>query len=118
MWLCGRNIRQLLHTLTVPRGKQMALTPEARVKDKIKKVLKAYGAYWHMPVQSGLGAPSLDFVGCVRGRFYAVEAKAKGKKPTPRQNITIMEMERAGGRVFVIDGDTTVLELWLTEVTS
>lgn len=90
-------------------------TPEGKVKDKVKKVLMQYGAYWHCPVQNGLGAPTLDFVGCYRGRFYAIETKAPGKKPTPRQELTITGMRAAGAAVFVIDGDTRLLENWLKE---
>ena len=88
-------------------------TPEGKVKDSIRTLLKASGAYWHMPVQNGLGKPALDFHVCHRGRYAAVEAKAPGKKPTPRQVITMDEIVRAGGRVFLIDGDLTELDNWL-----
>lgn len=88
-------------------------TPEGKVKDKVKAVLRAHKAYWHCPVQNGMGAPSLDFVGCHMGRFFAIETKATGNKPTARQELTIAEMRAAGAKVFVIDGDTCLLENWL-----
>jgi hypothetical protein len=88
-------------------------TPEGKVKDRIRSLLKQYGAYWHMPVQNGLGKPALDFHVCHRGRYGGVEAKAPGKKPTPRQLETAKDIEAAGGVVFFIDGDTTELEHWL-----
>jgi hypothetical protein len=88
-------------------------TPEGKVKDKIKTLLKKHGAYWHMPVQNGMGKPALDFHVCHRGRYVSVEAKAPGKQPTPRQRQTIDEIIKAGGVVFIIDGDTTQLEQWL-----
>lgn len=93
-------------------------TPEGKVKDKVKKVLKQHGAYWHMPVQGGFGAPCLDINVCFNGRYAAVETKAPGKKPTPRQLLTIAEIEAAGGKVFVVDGDVGCKELsdWLLEV--
>lgn len=90
------------------------MTPEGRTKAKVKRVLGKPGIYFHMPVQNGMGAPTLDFVGCAAGQFFAIETKAPGKKPTPRQEITISQMQAAGGKVFVIDGDTTELEAWLT----
>ena len=90
-------------------------TPEGRVKDAVKKVLKSYDAYYHMPVMNGMGAPTLDFVGCHRGRYFAIETKAPGKVPTPRQWSTIINIRTAGGKVFIIDGDTKELELWLLE---
>jgi len=79
------------------------MTPEAKVKASVKEVLKKHGAYWHCPVQNGMGAPSLDFICCFQGRYFAVETKAPGKKPTPRQLITIAAIHAAGGEVFVID---------------
>lgn len=90
-------------------------TEEAKVKEKIKAVLKKHGAYWHCPVMNGLGAPSLDFIICFHGKYLAVEAKKPGGKPTPRQELTIASIEAAGGKVFVIDGDTSALQMWLEE---
>lgn len=89
------------------------MTPEGKIKAAVKAVLKTYGAYWHCPVQNGMGAPSLDFICCFRGKYFAVETKSPGKRPTPRQEITISEIEKAGGKVFVIDGDCSELEEWL-----
>ena len=93
-------------------------TPESRVKTKINKVLDKYKGriYKYMPVPGGFGAPTLDYLGCFRGLFFAIEAKAPGKEPTPRQEGTIDTMHGARGRVFVIDGDTSELEKWLEEV--
>ena len=78
-------------------------TPEGKVKAAVVKVLKAFGAYYHMPVQNGMGAPTLDFVGCYRGMFFAIETKAPKKKMTPRQLITQAKMEAADGKVFMVD---------------
>lgn len=93
------------------------MTPEGRVKKRVSTLLKATpGVYYFMPVPSGYGESSLDYLGCYRGRFFAVETKAPGKKPTDRQRQTIAAMEAAGGRVFVIDGDTQELQQWLDEL--
>ena len=94
-------------------------TPEGKVKVKVKAVLKKYGAYWHCPVQNGMGAPSLDFICCIRGRYFAVETKAANKQPTPRQETTIAEIQRAGGKAFVVNEvtGTDLLEQWLIEIT-
>jgi hypothetical protein len=91
------------------------MTPEGRVKDKIKQVLKKFypHVYFHMPVQNGLGSPCLDFNGVAASIRFDIEAKAPGEKPTARQKLTIGELEAAGSKVFVIDGDTTELQKWL-----
>jgi hypothetical protein len=95
------------------------MTPEGKVKAKVKVLLKKYNAYWHCPVQNGMGSPSLDFICCIRGKYFAIETKAGNKKPTPRQETTISEIQKAGGHAFVVNEETGMenLELWLQEVT-
>lgn len=92
----------------------MATTPEGKVKKKVSDLLKGTpGVYYWMPVPGGFGESTLDYIGCHNGRFFAVETKKPGAKPTPRQLQIIASIQRAGGKTFVIDGDTTELELWL-----
>ena len=76
--------------------------PEAKVKTRVKKILKSVDAYQHWPVQTGYGAACLDCHGCHKGIYYAIETKAPGKHPTPRQLLTIADIEASGGKVFVI----------------
>ena len=92
-------------------------TPESKVKAKVSKLLQeTEGVYYFMPVQGGYGASTLDYLGSHRGRFFAIETKAPGKLPTGRQDTIIDNIMRAGGKVFVISGDTGPLERWLAEV--
>lgn len=91
------------------------MTPEGKVKEKISALLKKHGCYYEMPVPTGFGKSGLDYTGCSKGRFFAVEAKAPGKKPTPRQELTIQSILKAGGAVFVVDGGLSELEEWLKE---
>jgi len=95
------------------------MTPEGKVKERVKSLLRRYGAYYHMPVQNGMGAPSLDFVGCHRGRYFAVETKAGRNQMTPRQLLTAEEIRSAGGTVFLVNetaGCMEFLEAWLLEL--
>jgi hypothetical protein len=91
------------------------MTPEGKVKEKIKAVLRKYNVYWHMPVQNGMGAPSLDFVCCTHGKYFVIEAKAGNKMPTPRQYSTIREIQLRHGHAFVVNEvtGTETLEAWL-----
>lgn len=61
-----------------------------------------------MPVQMGMGKPSLDVMICAGGWFVMIEAKVKGKKMTPRQTLTAEEVCAAGGLVFLVDDDASL----------
>ena len=96
-------------------------TPEGRVKDGVKMVLAKYKVYYHCPVQNGMGAPSLDFIGCHVGHYFGIETKAPGKRPTPRQLITMANITRCGGKIFVIDGTDKTdtyndLDEWISDL--
>jgi hypothetical protein len=81
------------------------MTPEGEVKKQLKELLDGYEKiYIFNPVPSGYGKSSLDTLLCYRGKFIAIEAKAPGKEPTPRQRFTTREILAAGGKVFRFDG--------------
>ena len=84
-------------------------TPEYKIKAKVKRRLDELPClYQFRPVQNGMGAPSLDILVCAGGWFIAIETKAPGKKPTPRQEETIKQINAAHGLVFVVDSDETL----------
>lgn len=83
-----------------------ASTPEGRVKARLNNRLRQLNLVWKfMPVPSGYGMQSLDYLLCVAGHFVAIETKAPGKRPTPRQEQTIAAIKAAGGIVFIVDDD-------------
>ena len=92
------------------------MTPEGRIKAQLKKLLSEHGAYYHMPVQNGMGAPSLDFICCHQGCYFGIETKAGNKKPTPRQENTMNQIRLAGGLAFLVNEVEGMDELreWLT----
>jgi hypothetical protein len=97
-------------------------TPESRVKAKVREVLSRYPSmYTYWPVPSGFGRTTIDVIGCYRGRFFAIEVKAEGKKPTLRQTQELLHMARAMGKTFVISGTSDpaidALKQWLDELT-
>lgn len=75
---------------------------EKVVKDRVKRLLKEYGCYWFMPVQTGYGSATLDFLGCHRGRFFSVETKAPRRTLSPRQELIADMIKKAEGAVFII----------------
>lgn len=93
----------------------MATTAEGRVKSKIKALLKAHGAYYTMPVMTGMatnGTP--DFAVGHLGRYLAIEAKAGDNQPTELQWARLGEVAKAGCSTMVIREDNLhLLETWL-----
>ena len=85
---------------------------EKIVKNAVRKRLKEIGAYQHWPVQMGLGERCLDCHGCYKSRYFAIETKAPGKKPTAIQRITADKIRAAGGLVFIIDSTEAANELF------
>lgn len=80
------------------------MTPEGKVKDKVKKVLKELKAYYVMPATGGYGASGApDFIVCYDSMFYGIECKANGNQPTALQLKHLSEIRDAGGKSFVID---------------
>jgi len=97
-------------------------TPEGKVKARVRELLSRYaGIYVYMPVPTGFGRTTLDFLGCYRGQFFCVETKSEGKKPTLRQMKELEYIAKAMGRTFVISGvDSPVLDelrTWLDDLT-
>lgn len=84
----------------------MAATPEAKVKAKAVKQLKAVGAYYFYPITGGFGKSGVpDIVGCFKGMFFAIECKAGKNKPTPLQAKSMREIEGAEGLTWVVNED-------------
>ena len=99
------------------------MTPEGKEKAKVKDFLatvrvscltrpapEAVG-YYHMAVPMGYGSSTLDFTGCYRGRFFAIETKAHDTDDlSPRQKIMRDQIEMAGGMVFWGCADRVISE--------
>ena len=89
-------------------------TPESKVKEKIKKILKEHGAYYAMPMGTGYGSSGVpDFLCCVNGYFVGIEAKAGKGVPTALQEKNLRDIDKAGGRTLVIN--EKILELGTLE---
>ena len=92
----------------------MAMTPEGKVKKKIKEYLASVGAWYYMPVSNGMGrAGCPDILVCYQGHFLAFEAKAPGKinNTTANQDREIAGINRAEGTAIVVDNVEQVMEV-------
>lgn len=80
------------------------MTPEAKVKAKVRKILIDMGAYLFMPATHGYGKSGVpDIVGCYQGVFFAIECKAGKGKTTALQERELNLIRSAGGVSFVVN---------------
>lgn len=93
---------------------------ESEVKNEVKKVLKYYEpeCYWFMPPANGFGRHGIpDFVGCICGKFFAIETK----RPSNRDGVTALQRREqdkindAKGSCFVVydDDSLAILQSYL-----
>jgi hypothetical protein len=90
--------------------------PEAKVKLTIKHYLRSLDAcWWFMPAAHGYGVNGIpDFIGCYRGVFFGIEAKAVGKRAraTVLQQQSIRGINDALGWALVADDLSQVIEMF------
>lgn len=80
------------------------MTPEKKVKIKVKKILDKLGAYYCMPATGGYGTNGVpDIIACYKGLFVGIECKANGGKPTALQKKHLKDIQTAEGFSVVID---------------
>lgn len=93
------------------------MTPEGKVKKKVTNLLLKYCAYYFKPTTGGYGRSGIpDIVGCVNGKFFAIECKAGNNQPTLLQHTEIENIRLHKGVAFVINEDNLrILEEWLIE---
>ena len=89
----------------------MAMTPEAKVKKKIKETLDSMGAYFIQPIGTGFGSNGApDIIACYKGFYIGIEAKAGKGKTTALQEFNLTRIKAMGGLALVIN-ETNVSQL-------
>lgn len=88
---------------------------EEDVKAAVKEIIKATpNCYWFMPPANGYGRAGVsDLVGCVSGRFFAVETKFGYGKPTANQLREIAKVKASGAPAWIVNEKN--LEAWAAE---
>jgi len=82
----------------------MAITPEGRVKAKVRALLQKYNVYYFMPATGGYGRSGIpDIVACANGRFVAIECKAGNNVPTALQERELNVIAAAGGYAICVN---------------
>lgn len=80
------------------------MTPEAKVKKEVRKILDEYGAWHCMPMGSGFGRSGVpDLLVCYLGTFIAIECKAGDNRPTLLQERELERIKKAGGYSLLVN---------------
>ena len=83
---------------------EVMLRIETLLKEKAKDDTRSKGAYYFYPVTGGYGKSGVpDIVGCFRGKFFGIECKAGGNKPTPLQEKNLREIADCEGIALVVN---------------
>jgi hypothetical protein len=78
------------------------VTPEAKVKLQVRKVLEELDIYYFFPPANGYGRAGIpDVIGCTLGLFVAIECKAGRGVTTALQERELARITEAGGFTFV-----------------
>lgn len=78
------------------------MTPEAKVKAAVRRILDALDTYYFFPPANGYGRAGIpDIIGCKHGRFIAIECKAGKNTTTALQDRELERITAAGGFAFV-----------------
>lgn len=82
----------------------MALTPEAKVKRGVAKILDRFNVYYFFPPANGYGRQGIpDIICCIHGHFLAIECKAGKGTTTVLQEREIAKIKQHGGTVMVVN---------------
>jgi Holliday junction resolvase len=79
------------------------MAKESNIQNSILRYLnKLPNSRWYNLHGSGwVGSGRPDIVGCLNGRFVAIEVKKPGEVPTKIQQFELMEFRDAGAIAFV-----------------
>ena len=93
------------------------MTPEAKVKASVVKLLKKHDIYYFFPATHGFGRSGVpDIVCCYNSLFMGIECKAGKGKVTALQERELSLIREAGGVTFIINEDSVKdLERWITD---
>ena len=87
----------------------MALTPEAKVKKKVKEILDQMGVYHFSPMQNGMGRAGIpDIIGCLEGQFLGIECKAGRGTTTALQERELNRILNSGGYALAVNEENII----------
>jgi hypothetical protein len=90
------------------------MTPEGRVKAKLKRWLNQNNVWNWWPVPSGYGEQMVDCVSYWNNQMVLIECKREGvTKPTPRQAAIMKNARKHGILTYLVTMDVKGELVWL-----
>lgn len=91
------------------------MTPEAKVKKEVKKILDELECYYFFPATGGFGKSGVpDIVVCYLGHFVGIECKSGDNKPTLLQEKNLENINKSKGSSIVVnEKNLPNLKMWL-----
>lgn len=74
----------------------------ARTRSLLRYLNGIEGGFFFKIHGSAFQPRLIDIIGCYRGSFVSFEVKRPGRQPTPRQRLTISQIQESGGSASVI----------------
>ena len=80
------------------------MTPEAKVKKKVKQILDSFECYYFSPNMGGYGSSGVpDIIACHQGKFLAIECKAGKNTMTELQKYNMERIQKAKGLSIMVN---------------
>lgn len=81
------------------------MKPETRLRMKVMPLLKKIPLSWWESIQQKAIVGSPDVLGCINGKFVAIEFKSEKGILSKLQAKKLEDIEKAGGKAFVVYPD-------------
>jgi len=79
--------------------------PERKFRNKITPLLKKIPCSWWESIQQVAIRGTPDIIGCVQGRFVALELKSSAGRPSQLQELKLKKIIDSGGYARVVYPD-------------
>lgn len=84
---------------------------EASIVNKCKALIKKCGGYCVKVTPPAVEAGTPDILACLAGRFYAIEVKRPGERPTRLQEKRLAQWRAAGAVAVWVDSVEALADL-------
>jgi hypothetical protein len=82
------------------------MKPETKFRIKVVAFLRTFNGIWFESIQQQTIVGTPDIIGCILGRFFAVEVKSALGTASVIQKYKLENIKKAGGLSFIVAPQT------------